>query len=107
EEAGRVLRGAFEADDDPVTLGRRLEAALGAGRDAWPLPAVRALWDVLWALPRARGAMAEPRRLSPAARVRRPRRRAARRPALARPRRRPPPSARGPVPRGVVEPLEA
>jgi len=54
EEAGRVLRGAFEADDDPVTLGRRLEAALGAGRDAWPLPAVRALWDVLWALELAR-----------------------------------------------------
>jgi len=54
EEAGRVLRGAFEADDDPVTLGRRLEAALGAGRDAWPLPAVRALWDVLWALEPAR-----------------------------------------------------
>jgi molecular chaperone DnaK (HSP70) len=54
EEAGRVLRGAFEADDDPVTLGRRLEGALGAGRDAWPLPAVRALWDVLWALEPAR-----------------------------------------------------
>jgi molecular chaperone DnaK (HSP70) len=54
EEAGRVLRGAFGGDDDPVTLGRRLEATLGAGRDAWPLPAVRALWDVLWALEPAR-----------------------------------------------------
>ena len=54
EEAGRVLHDAFDGDDDPVTLGRRLEAALGAGRDAWPLPAVRALWDALWALEPAR-----------------------------------------------------
>jgi molecular chaperone DnaK (HSP70) len=54
EEATRVLRGAFEAGDDPVTLGRRLEAALDTGRDAWPLPAIRALWDVLWTLEPAR-----------------------------------------------------
>jgi hypothetical protein len=37
-----------------VTLTRRLEAALGAGRDAWPLPAIRALWDALWTLESAR-----------------------------------------------------
>src|SRR5262249_36849122 len=54
EEATGVLRGAFEGGDDPVTLGRRLEAALDAGRDAWPLPAIRALWDVLWTLEPAR-----------------------------------------------------
>jgi molecular chaperone DnaK (HSP70) len=48
EEAARLLRAAFEGDDDPVTLTRRLEAALDAGRDAWPLPAIRALWDVAW-----------------------------------------------------------
>jgi hypothetical protein len=42
-----VLRAAFEGADDPVTLTRRLEAALGAGRDGWPLAAIRALWDAL------------------------------------------------------------
>ena len=55
DAAARVLRAAFEETDDPVTLGRRLEDALGAGRDAWPLPAIRALWDTLWALEVARG----------------------------------------------------
>jgi molecular chaperone DnaK (HSP70) len=48
EEARAVLAAAFEGDDDPVTLSRRLEAALGAGRDAWPLAAIRPLWDRLW-----------------------------------------------------------
>ena len=38
------------ARGDPVTLTRRLETALDAGRDGWPLPAIRALWDALWAL---------------------------------------------------------
>jgi len=54
EEAARALRGAFEGGDDPVTLTRRLEAALDAGRDAWPLAAIRALWDVLFGLEPAR-----------------------------------------------------
>src|SRR5207237_724429 len=40
--------------DDPVTLTRRLETALGAGRDAWALAAIRALWDALWPLEPAR-----------------------------------------------------
>src|SRR5947199_268223 len=31
-----------------------LEAAPGAGRDAWPLAAIRALWDTLWPLEPAR-----------------------------------------------------
>jgi len=47
EEAAAVLRAAFEGDDDPLTLTRRLEASLGAARDGWPLAAIRALWDVL------------------------------------------------------------
>jgi hypothetical protein len=47
EEAAGILRAAFDGDEDPVTLTRRLEAALGAGRDGWPLAAIRALWDVL------------------------------------------------------------
>jgi hypothetical protein len=59
EEAARVLRAAFEGADDPVTLTRRLEGALGAGRDAWPLAAIRTLWDALWALEPARGRSAE------------------------------------------------
>ncbi len=60
-DAGRVaaaaalLRAAFEGTDDPVTLSRRLEDALDAARDAWPLPAIRALWDVLWTYEKARG----------------------------------------------------
>ena len=36
-------------DGDPVGLVRVLEDHLGAGKDAWPLPAIRKLWDVLWA----------------------------------------------------------
>jgi hypothetical protein len=55
DEARALVARAFEADDDPVTLGRRLEAALGAGRDAWPVATIRALWDVLWPLEPARG----------------------------------------------------
>jgi hypothetical protein len=31
-------------------LVRRLESVLDAGRDAWPLTVIRALWDVLWSL---------------------------------------------------------
>jgi molecular chaperone DnaK (HSP70) len=54
DEAATILRAAFEGDEDPVTLTRRLEAALGAGRDGWPLAAIRALWDVLLPLEPAR-----------------------------------------------------
>lgn len=54
DEATSVLRSAFEGGDDPVTLTRRLETALDAGRDAWPLPVIRGLWDVLWTLEPAR-----------------------------------------------------
>ena len=53
--ATELLRGAFEGTDDVVTLGRRLEAALDAGRDAWPLAAVRPLWDALWPFETKRG----------------------------------------------------
>ncbi len=59
EAARGVLHAAFEGGDDPVTLGRRLEAALGAGRDGWPLAAIRALWDTLWPLEPARARSAE------------------------------------------------
>ena len=54
EEASRLLRDALEGGDDPVTLTRRLESSLGAGRDGWPLAAIRSLWDVLWGLEPAR-----------------------------------------------------
>jgi hypothetical protein len=50
EAAAAAIRAAFDGGEDPVTLMRRLEAALDAGRDAWPLGAIRALWDVLWTL---------------------------------------------------------
>ncbi len=59
DAAAEVLRGAFEGADDPVTLGRRLETALDAARDAWSLAAIRALWDVLWTLEPARARTAE------------------------------------------------
>jgi molecular chaperone DnaK (HSP70) len=39
-------------------LPRTLETALGAGKDAWPLAVIRALWDVLWEGAAARKATA-------------------------------------------------
>ena len=48
------LRYAVLCGDDPVTLTRRLETALGSGRDGWPLGAIRTLWDALLPLERAR-----------------------------------------------------
>jgi hypothetical protein len=59
EAAAALLRAAFDGDDDPVTLTRRLETALDAGRDAWPLAAIRTLWDTLWACEPARERSAE------------------------------------------------
>jgi molecular chaperone DnaK (HSP70) len=55
EAAGALLAAAFDGGDDPVTLMRRLEAALDAGRDAWPLAAIRTLWDGLWRFEARRG----------------------------------------------------
>src|SRR5262249_41940462 len=78
------------APRDPRALGRPLDARRGPHSIAG-----------------ARGALAEPRRLPSPPRLRRYRRRGARRAPLARARRRSPPPARGPVPRGVVEPVEA
>lgn len=49
--AEQLLRGTFPtagAPGDPVALMRQLEDALGAGKDAWPVEAIRRLWDVLW-----------------------------------------------------------
>src|SRR5262249_12913308 len=48
-----VLRNVFPSTEvatagDPVRLTRLLEEALGAGKDAWPVQAIRKLWDVLW-----------------------------------------------------------
>jgi len=54
EAAERLARASFEGGDDPVGLTRRLEHALGAERDAWPLAAIRTLWDVLWSCEAAR-----------------------------------------------------
>jgi molecular chaperone DnaK (HSP70) len=39
---------ASAAAGDPVTLTRALEAALETGKDAWPLAAIRRMWDALW-----------------------------------------------------------
>jgi hypothetical protein len=58
DAALRELRAVFaregSADGDPVTLTRRMEDACGAGKDAWPLPNIRAMWDELWACREAR-----------------------------------------------------
>jgi molecular chaperone DnaK (HSP70) len=55
DTAAAALRAVFPADSspgaapgDPVSLPRELETVLGAGKDAWPLAAIRKLWDVLW-----------------------------------------------------------
>ena len=43
-------------DSTPLTLMRDLEAALDAGKDAWPLATIRPLWDALLAGAAARAA---------------------------------------------------
>ena len=43
-----VFPEAGAAGGDPVKLGATLEDALGASKDAWPLPVIRKLWDTLW-----------------------------------------------------------
>ena len=48
ESATAALAAAFGGGDDPVTLAKRLETALDAARDAWPLAVIRQLWDVVW-----------------------------------------------------------
>lgn len=57
------LRAAFPGDGsagaNPVTLMRELETALDAGKDAWPLAAIRALWDTLLAGAAGRAASQE------------------------------------------------
>ncbi|MEO8606233.1 MAG: molecular chaperone DnaK, partial [bacterium] len=47
--------GAPTSGADPVTITRALESALDCGKDAWPLAAIRALWDALLAGAAARG----------------------------------------------------
>ena len=42
---GRAAAGS----SDPIAMVRDLEAALGAGKDAWLLAVIRTLWDALWA----------------------------------------------------------
>jgi hypothetical protein len=53
---GAVFAPAGEANGDPLALVRGLEAALDAGKDAWPLATIRALWDALFAGHAARAA---------------------------------------------------
>ena len=53
ERASAALAAVFPAEGtghggDPVGLVRILEDHLGTGKDAWPLAAIRKLWDVLW-----------------------------------------------------------
>lgn len=52
--AGKVIEEVFSAGGDPVGMMRELEAVLGAGREAWPLEGIRALWEVLWAVAEGR-----------------------------------------------------
>lgn len=52
--AAALLAAVYPADGgagtaSPVGLVRELETALDAGKDAWPLAAIRGLWDVLLA----------------------------------------------------------
>jgi molecular chaperone DnaK (HSP70) len=48
-----ALRSVFPAGNatgtgDPVSLTRMLEERMGTGKDAWPIAAIRKLWDALW-----------------------------------------------------------
>ncbi len=52
--ASAALRAVFPCDGtrasgDPVGLMRALEEALDAGKDAWPLGAIRPMWEALFA----------------------------------------------------------
>jgi molecular chaperone DnaK (HSP70) len=40
--------GDARGDGDPVRLVRVLEEVMATGKDAWPLAAIRKLWDALW-----------------------------------------------------------
>jgi hypothetical protein len=54
-----ALHAAFGDGGEPVSLMRRLEEALDAGRDAWPLGTIRSLFDALFELEPRRGASPE------------------------------------------------
>ncbi|MBI3784098.1 MAG: hsp70 family protein [Deltaproteobacteria bacterium] len=58
--ANDALRNVFpqqgSGDADPVGLVRRLEETMELGKDAWPVSAIRKLWDVLWEGRTQRGA---------------------------------------------------
>lgn len=54
EAAAAAIAAAFAGDADPVGLVRVLEERLDAARDAWPLHAIRTLWDGLWRVEEAR-----------------------------------------------------
>ena len=62
--ATALLAAAYPPDGaagsvSPLVLVRELETALDAGKDAWPLAAIRALWDALLAGAEGRGASPE------------------------------------------------
>jgi molecular chaperone DnaK (HSP70) len=40
--------GPLPSQGDPVGMVRVLEEQVGTGKDAWPLTAIRKLWNVLW-----------------------------------------------------------
>jgi hypothetical protein len=61
--AQSLIRGVFDGADSPATLVGAIENALGHGKQAWPLPSLRSLADILIEL-------AEGRRKGPAHEVR-------------------------------------
>ena len=51
--AVETLQSVFPSNEgpgagDPLTLTRVLEDRLGTGKDAWPVAAIRKLWDTIW-----------------------------------------------------------
>lgn len=50
----QVFPSEGTSDGDPVALVRELEQVLGTGKDAWPIDAIRLLWDSVWAGQQAR-----------------------------------------------------
>ena len=62
--AMQTIRTIFPQDPapsqrDPVAMVRVLEEQMGTGKDAWPLSAIRKLWDALWDGQHQRAASAE------------------------------------------------
>jgi len=49
-EAQQLIQAVFTRSDVPHSLTRQLEQALGTTKESWPLGAIRALWEIVFAV---------------------------------------------------------